>query len=96
MVEVTSGALLTCSDVATQQFVQFLNSQKIIGNHEFILQVLDETHLFVAADKVEAILKEIDAFSDSNAYNNVQSADNGADNGKPSRKKPPVMSSKKK
>ena len=65
MVDQQLGSLLTCTDEATQQFVQFLNNQ---AQKKFILRKFDSTHLFVTSDSVDWILQEMDAFSDSNAY----------------------------
>mmetsp|Transcript_20165 Transcript_20165/g.35854 ORF Transcript_20165/g.35854 Transcript_20165/m.35854 type:complete len:85 (-) Transcript_20165:263-517(-) len=70
MVEVTHGSVLTCTDVATQQLVQYLDSEKLIDNEGFIYVVLDDTHVFVQSEKVKKILAAIDAFSDQNAYHN--------------------------
>mmetsp|Transcript_20496 Transcript_20496/g.33853 ORF Transcript_20496/g.33853 Transcript_20496/m.33853 type:complete len:91 (-) Transcript_20496:1841-2113(-) len=66
MVEASSGTLLTCTDVATAQFVLFLQEQGQLGR--FVQAQLDETHLFVDSDKVSKIIKAMDKFSDSNAY----------------------------
>jgi hypothetical protein len=72
MVDQTLGTLLTCNDEATQQFVQFLNSQ---SPTKFILRKFDSTHLFVTSESLEWIVQEMDKFSDSNAYTHTDVID---------------------
>jgi len=77
MVRAIPGSLLTCSDAATLQFVKYLNEEGRLG--KFILLELDDTHVFVDSSKVKRILKEIDDFSDRNAYDADQSVENKKD-----------------
>jgi len=62
MVNVTKGTLIEC-DPAMKQFLLFLDENMKLGSR-FIIQDLDETHVFVSTDVVEQLKAKIDDFMD--------------------------------
>ncbi len=62
MVNVTRGVLVEC-DPAMKQFLLFLDEKLKLGSR-FIIQDLDETHLFISVDVVEQLKAQIDGFMD--------------------------------
>ena len=62
MVNVTRGVLVEC-DPAMKQFLLFLDEKLKLGSR-FIIQDLDETHLFISVDVVDQLKAQIDGFMD--------------------------------
>ncbi|KAI8147246.1 TFIIH subunit TTDA/Tfb5 [Fennellomyces sp. T-0311] len=62
MVKAVKGVLLEC-DTTVKQIVLNLNKQ---GN--FVIEDLDETHLFVEASCVKNLQYELDRILDENSY----------------------------
>ncbi|XP_023323227.1 general transcription factor IIH subunit 5-like [Eurytemora carolleeae] len=62
MVNVTKGVLVEC-DPAMKQFLLHLDETLKLGSR-FIIQDLDETHVFVSSDVVEQLKAHIDDFMD--------------------------------
>lgn len=62
MVNVTRGVLVEC-DPAMKQFLLFLDEKLKLGS-KFIIQDLDETHLFISVDVVDQLKAQIDGFMD--------------------------------
>jgi TFIIH basal transcription factor complex TTD-A subunit len=62
MVNVTRGVLVEC-DPAMKQFLLFLDDKLKLGSR-FIIQDLDETHLFISVDVVDQLKAQIDGFMD--------------------------------
>ncbi|KAG5189764.1 TFIIH subunit TTDA/Tfb5 [Tribonema minus] len=58
------GVLITC-DVPTKQFILHLNSKQAQG---FIINDLDETHLFVEASAVHEIREQLERLQEMNVY----------------------------
>ncbi|TFJ83547.1 hypothetical protein NSK_005156 [Nannochloropsis salina CCMP1776] len=71
------GVLVTC-DVPMKQLIKHLDP----GNRA-IIQDLDETHLFVDANAVSTIKREIESFVDKHVY--APTPDEQARSGKPGR-----------
>lgn len=66
MVNVSKGVLLEC-DPAVKQFVLHLDTTRALGC-QFILEDLDETHLFVAADIVRRLQEKLDDLMKENSF----------------------------
>jgi len=62
MVNVTKGVLVEC-DPAMKQFLLHLDETSALGK-KFILNDLDETHLFIQADIVKLLQDKIDELMD--------------------------------
>jgi len=62
MVNVTKGVLVEC-DPAMKQFLLYLDEKLKLGSR-FIIQDLDETHLFISCDVVEQLKAQIDSYMD--------------------------------
>ncbi|KAJ8712508.1 hypothetical protein PYW07_005350 [Mythimna separata] len=62
MVNVMKGVLVEC-DPAMKQFLLHLDETLALGR-KFILQDLDETHLFISADIVETLQARVDDLMD--------------------------------
>jgi len=62
MVNVTKGVLVEC-DPAMKQFLLHLDESSALGK-KFILNDLDETHLFIQADIVKLLQDKIDELMD--------------------------------
>lgn len=62
MVNVVKGVLVEC-DPAMKQFLLHLDEKHSLGG-PFVIQVLDDTHLFIAADMVERLQDQIDDLMD--------------------------------
>eukprot|EP00966_Prymnesium_polylepis_P100289 2322958-Prymnesium_polylepis.1 len=69
MPNATSGVLLTC-DAAMKQFVVHIDEERKSkhGEPSFVIEDLDETHLFVRAEHVAFIEQKIMELQDSNAF----------------------------
>jgi TFIIH basal transcription factor complex TTD-A subunit len=59
--------LFSLSDPAMKQFLLHLDEKSILGRR-FILQDLDDTHLFIAADIIEILQTEIDGLMDKISF----------------------------
>lgn len=62
MVNVTKGILVEC-DPAMKQFLLHLDEKNSLGS-KFIIQDLDETHIFISADVLEMLQDKIDDLMD--------------------------------
>ncbi|CAH4029924.1 general transcription factor IIH subunit 5 [Pieris rapae] len=62
MVNVMKGVLVEC-DPAMKQFLLHLDETSALGR-KFILQDLDETHLFISSDIVETLQARVDDLMD--------------------------------
>ena len=62
MVNVTKGVLVEC-DPAMKQFLLHLDEKMKLGSR-FVIQDLDEKHLFISADIVEQLKDQIDDLMD--------------------------------
>lgn len=66
MVNVIKGILVEC-DPAMKQYLLHLDESNCLGK-KFVLQDLDETHLFIAAGVMGSIQIKIDELMDSNSF----------------------------
>jgi len=62
MVNVTKGILVEC-DPAMKQFLLHLDEKRSLGS-SFIIQDLDETHIFISADVLDMLQDRIDELMD--------------------------------
>ena len=62
MVNVTKGVIVTC-DPAMKQFLLHLDEKMELGV-KFVIQDLDETHLFISVECVERLKDRIDDLMD--------------------------------
>ena len=62
MVNVTKGILVEC-DPAMKQFLLHLDEKFLLGS-KFIIQDLDDTHLFISPDVLEMLKSQIDDLMD--------------------------------
>lgn len=62
MVKAIKGVLLEC-DTTVKQIVLNLNKRS-----NFVIEDLDDTHLFIEASKVDELQSELDRILDENAY----------------------------
>jgi TFIIH basal transcription factor complex TTD-A subunit len=62
MVNVTKGILVEC-DPAMKQFLLHLDEKFTLGSR-FIIQDLDDTHLFISPDVLEMLKGQIDDLMD--------------------------------
>lgn len=66
MVQALRGTLIQCTDVAVKQFILYLQDK---GNYgQFVLEDLDETTLLIQTKVAAQIKKELEEFTESNAY----------------------------
>ncbi|CAG5125395.1 unnamed protein product [Candidula unifasciata] len=66
MVNVTKGVLVEC-DPAMKQFLLHLDERNEFGR-KFVLQDLDDTHLFVSSDIIETLQEKIDELMDQMSF----------------------------
>jgi len=66
MVNVIKGVLVKC-DPAMKQYLLHLDETNALGK-KFILQDLDETHLFVSEEFIPQIQDKIDELMDANSF----------------------------
>jgi TFIIH basal transcription factor complex TTD-A subunit len=66
MVNVMKGSFITC-DPAMKQFLLHLDETLALGK-KFIIQDLDETHLFVASEIVDILRSRVDDLMDQISY----------------------------
>lgn len=70
MVNVTKGVLVEC-DPAVKQFLLHLDEKMILGK-KFVIDDLDETHLFVSAEIVNILQEKVWEIMDNNSFNITQ------------------------
>jgi TFIIH basal transcription factor complex TTD-A subunit len=58
---------MVCRDIPMAQFIINLNAS-MPNAQKFILEVLDDTHIFVLANMAETIQYKVQEFRDSNTY----------------------------
>ncbi|XP_069786511.1 general transcription factor IIH subunit 5 [Narcine bancroftii] len=66
MVNVLKGVLIEC-DPAMKQFLLYLDDTNALGK-KFIIQDLDETHLFVLAEVVHVLQEKVGDLMDQNSF----------------------------
>lgn len=66
MVNVMKGILVEC-DPAMKQFLLHLDENNELGK-KFVLQDLDETHLFISADSLDLLVEKIDGLMDKISF----------------------------
>jgi len=62
MVNVTKGILVEC-DPAMKQFLLHLDEKLLLGSR-FIIQDLDDTHIFISVDVLDQLQDKIDDLMD--------------------------------
>lgn len=62
---------LLCSDPAVKQFLLHLDEKVILGK-KFVIEDLDETHLFVSAEIVPILQEKVWEIMDNNSFNTAQ------------------------
>ncbi|PFX32829.1 General transcription factor IIH subunit 5 [Stylophora pistillata] len=72
MVNVTKGVLVEC-DPAVKQFLLHLDEKVALGK-KFVIEDLDETHIFVSAEIVPVLQEKVWEIMDSNSFNISQSS----------------------
>ncbi|KXJ20514.1 General transcription factor IIH subunit 5 [Exaiptasia diaphana] len=70
MVNVLKGVLIEC-DPAVKQFLLFMDENNVL-KQKFIIEDLDETHLFVSADIVPVLQEKVWELMDNNSFNIAQ------------------------
>ena len=60
-----------CSDPAVKQFLLHLDEKVILGK-KFVIDDLDETHLFVSAEIVPVLQEKVWEIMDNNSFNTAQ------------------------
>jgi len=60
------GILVEC-DPAMKQFLLHLDENNELGK-KFVLQDLDETHLFISADSLDLLVEKIDGLMDKISF----------------------------
>jgi len=70
MVNVTKGVLVEC-DPAVKQFLLHLDEKVILGK-KFVIEDLDETHVFVSAEIVPILQEKVWEIMDNNSFNTAQ------------------------
>ncbi|EDO33999.1 predicted protein [Nematostella vectensis] len=71
MVNVLKGVLIDC-DPAVKQFLLHLDEHNVLGK-KFVIEDLDETHLFVSAGIVPILQEKVWELMDTNSFNISQS-----------------------
>ncbi|XP_014237846.1 general transcription factor IIH subunit 5 [Trichogramma pretiosum] len=66
MVNLLKGILVEC-DEAMKQFLLHLDESMTLGK-KFIIQDLDDTHLFISADILDALRAQIDDLMDKISF----------------------------
>ncbi|XP_043917913.1 general transcription factor IIH subunit 5 [Protopterus annectens] len=66
MVNVLKGVLIEC-DPAMKQYLLYLDETNALGK-KFIIQDLDETHLFVVAEVVQTLQDRVGELMDQNSF----------------------------
>ncbi|XP_064383808.1 general transcription factor IIH subunit 5-like [Halichondria panicea] len=76
MVNVVKGLLVKCSDSAIKQYILHLDQKESLGRR-FILQDLDELHVFVALDVAKQLQQKIDELMEKNSYSEFDQQNKG-------------------
>ncbi|XP_041534365.1 general transcription factor IIH subunit 5-like [Microtus oregoni] len=66
MVSVLKGVLIEC-DPAMKQFLLYLDESSALGK-KFIIQDIDDTHVFVIADLVNVLQERVGELMNKNAF----------------------------
>lgn len=66
MVQALRGTLIQCSDAAVKQFILYVQDKGTYG--QFVLEDLDETTLLVQNEVAAHVKKELEEFTERNAY----------------------------
>ncbi|XP_064411999.1 general transcription factor IIH subunit 5 [Latimeria chalumnae] len=66
MVNVLKGVLLEC-DPAMKQFLLYLDETNALGR-KFIIQDLDDTHIFILAEVVQILQEKVGELMDQNSF----------------------------
>ncbi|XP_064449227.1 general transcription factor IIH subunit 5-like [Mirounga angustirostris] len=66
MVNVLKGVLIEC-DPAMKQFLLYLDELNALGK-KFIIQDIDDTHVFVIAELVNVLQERVGELMDQNAF----------------------------
>lgn len=72
MVNVTKGVLVEC-DPAVKQFLLHLDEKVALGK-KFVIEDLDETHIFVSAEIVPVLQEKVWEIMDNNSFNVSQNS----------------------
>ncbi|CAB4043534.1 General transcription factor IIH subunit 5 [Paramuricea clavata] len=67
MVNVLKGVLIEC-DAVLKQFLLHLDETLAFGR-KFVLEDLDETHLFISSDIVNTLKEKVWELMDNNSFN---------------------------
>ena len=67
MVNVLKGVLIEC-DAVLKQFLLHLDETLAFGK-KFVLEDLDETHLFISSDIVNTLKEKVWELMDNNSFN---------------------------
>ncbi|XP_004703102.1 general transcription factor IIH subunit 5 [Echinops telfairi] len=70
MVNVLKGVLIEC-DPTMKQFLFFLDESNALGKM-FIIQDIDDTHVFVVAELVSVLQEQVGELMDQNAFSLTQ------------------------
>ena len=70
MVNVLKGVLIEC-DPAMKQFLLYLDEANALGK-KFIIQDIDDTHVFVIAELVNVLQERVGELMDQNAFSLTQ------------------------
>ena len=63
----TFSAFCICSDIPSKEYILRLNEEKG-KNEKFLLEELDDTHLFVKPVAVEELSRKLKEFQEQNTY----------------------------
>lgn len=66
MVNVQKGVLVEC-DPAMKQFLMHLDEKNTLGQ-KFIIEDLDETHLFLSSDIIKTLQEKVDDLMDQLSF----------------------------
>lgn len=72
MENVTKGVLVEC-DPAVKQFLLHLDEKVALGK-KFVIEDLDETHIFVSAEIVPVLQEKVWEIMDNNSFNISQNS----------------------
>ncbi|TKR92965.1 hypothetical protein L596_007511 [Steinernema carpocapsae] len=64
MVNVKRAVLIKC-DPAMRQLIVHLDEQRLVNSSKFIIKELDETHILIDANSVQALEQKLDAVMES-------------------------------
>lgn len=69
--DVSSSCVSLCSDPAMKQFLLYLDESNALGK-KFIIQDIDDTHVFVIAELVNVLQERVGELMDQNAFSLTQ------------------------